>query len=74
MKTYCILDDSEAEYVASCEGAMEAVGGQNIVNELLPPIPVDVQLGSGSRGAYVMATNLYRQDISSFANIVSVIR
>ncbi|KAE9033053.1 hypothetical protein PR001_g10331 [Phytophthora rubi] len=51
------LSTAEAEYVAACEAAMEAVATSNILQEVLPQRSVKLKLGVDNQAAHVLATN-----------------
>ncbi|KAE8880407.1 hypothetical protein PF003_g35563 [Phytophthora fragariae] len=51
------LSTAEAEYVASCEAAMEAIAESNILQEILPLRSVKLRIGIDNQVAFVMATN-----------------
>jgi hypothetical protein len=51
------LSTAEAEYVAACEAAMEAVAASNILQEALPQKTVELKLGIDNQAAHVLATN-----------------
>nr|KAE8934158.1 hypothetical protein PF009_g15856 [Phytophthora fragariae] len=56
-QTIVALSTAEAEYVAACEAAMEAVSESNILQEILPQQDVKLRIGMDSQAALVMATN-----------------
>ncbi|KAE9281523.1 hypothetical protein PR003_g27655 [Phytophthora rubi] len=51
------LSTAEAEYVASCEAAMEVIAESNILQEILPLRSVKLRIGIDNQAAFVMATN-----------------
>lgn len=56
-QTIVALSTAEAEYVAACEAAMEAVSESNLLQEILAQQDVKLRIGMDSQAALVMATN-----------------
>ncbi|KAE8963802.1 hypothetical protein PR002_g29170 [Phytophthora rubi] len=48
---------AEAEYIATCEAAMEGKTLMNILDEMLPEMKQKITLGVDNQSSYVMATN-----------------